>query len=110
MLAPTRTPPPIISPCFMTTSARLQTGGEPVSTGNFGSVDAVKKAGTTRTVRVSFGWESKSVPDLTVVTHLPHPMNTDTDGLVPTSLFKSVFISSRAGFVILNPTFPKTSR
>ena len=34
----------------------------------------------------------------------------DTDGLVPISLFKSVLISSRGKFVILNPSFPKTSR
>ncbi len=79
---------------------------EPVNTGNFGSW--TKSEVSTRTVRV-LRLGKKSVPNLTVVT-ISHPMNTDTDGLVPTSLFKSVFISSSGGFVILNPTFPKTSR
>ena len=84
----------------------LANRGEPVRTGNFGSW--TKPEAATRTVRV-LRLGKKSVPDLTVVA-ISHPMNTDTDGLVPTSLFKSVFISSRGGFVILNPTFPKTSR
>jgi Aspartyl protease len=79
---------------------------QPVNTGNFGSWTKSEMA--TRTIRV-LRLGTKSVPDLTVVT-ISHPMNTDTDGLVPTSLFNSVFISSRGGFVILNPTFPKTSR
>jgi len=79
---------------------------EPANTGDFGSW--TKSEVATRTLRVlSLG--KKSVPDLTVVT-ISHPVNTDTDGLVPTSLFKSIFISSRGGFVILNPSFPKTSR
>lgn len=78
---------------------------EQVNTGNFGSW--TKSEVATRTVRdVRLG--KKSVSDLTVVT-ISNPMNTDTDGLVPTSLFKSVFISSRGGFVILNPSLSKGS-
>ena len=34
----------------------------------------------------------------------------DSDGLIPTSLFHSVLVSHRGRFVILNPSFPKTSR
>jgi predicted aspartyl protease len=62
----------------------------------------------TRTVhKLSLG--KKSVSDLTLVT-LEHPINTYIDGLIPTSLFSSIFISSRGGFVILNPSFSKTTR
>jgi predicted aspartyl protease len=79
---------------------------EPVNTGTFGSWTKSEMAiSTIRVLRLG----KKSVPDLTMVT-LSHPMNTDTDGLVPTSLFNSVFISSREGFVILNPTLRKASR
>jgi hypothetical protein len=34
----------------------------------------------------------------------------DVDGLIPTSLFDSILISHFGLFVILNPSFPKTSR
>jgi predicted aspartyl protease len=34
----------------------------------------------------------------------------DVDGLLPTSLFSSIFISHSGEFVILNPSLPKTSR
>jgi len=77
-----------------------------VHTGNFGSWTNLSVA--SRTVhQLILG--KKSVPDLTVVT-LAHPVNTDVDGLVPTSVFHSIFISSREGFVILNPSVPKPGR
>jgi|HubBroStandDraft_1064217.scaffolds.fasta_scaffold09323_3 hypothetical protein len=52
---------------------------------------------------------SNSVTGLTV-TALSRRADVDSDGLIPTSLFHSIFISSHGGFVILNPSFPKTSR
>ena len=68
----------------------------------------VSSSVATRTIRyLSLG--GNSVSGLTVVT-LPRRADVDTDGLVPTSLFHSIFISSRGGFVILNPSFPKTGR
>jgi hypothetical protein len=51
---------------------------------------------------------SNSVSDLIVIA-LPQRANVDSDGLLPTSLFHSVLISHHGGFVILNPSFPKTS-
>jgi hypothetical protein len=45
------------------------------------------------------------VPNVTVIA-LDRRADTDTDGVVPTSFFKSVLISSRGGFAILNPSFP----
>jgi hypothetical protein len=50
-----------------------------------------------------------SVSNLTVVA-LPGRADLDTDGLIPTSLFRSVFISHRGRYAILNPSFPKTKR
>jgi hypothetical protein len=77
-----------------------------IHTGNFGSW--TNTSITSRTVhQLSLG--KKSVADPTMVT-LAHPINTDIDGLLPTSLFSSVFISSRGGFVILNPSVPKSRR
>jgi hypothetical protein len=34
----------------------------------------------------------------------------DSDGLIPTSLFRSIFISHLGRFVILNPSFAGTTR
>jgi len=51
---------------------------------------------------------SNSLPDVTAVTLTRRP-DPDSDGLIPTSLFHSILISHRGGFVILNPSFPKTS-
>jgi hypothetical protein len=48
------------------------------------------------------------VYDLTVIAVAGHP-DPDADGLIPTSLFHSIFISHQGRFVILNPSFPKTS-
>ena len=65
----------------------------------------VSSSATTRPVRLlSLG--SNSVSDLTV-TALDRRAEVDTDGLVPTSLFHSVFISHQGKFAILNPSFPK---
>jgi predicted aspartyl protease len=79
---------------------------EPIRAGGFGSWAASETA--TRTFRtVSLG--SSSVPDLTVVGLFRRPY-VDVDGLLPTSVFHSIFISHREGFVILNPSLPKPSR
>jgi hypothetical protein len=79
---------------------------ESVRAGN--SSKWVSSSATARTVQ-SLDLGRLSVPDLTVVA-LSRRAQTDTDGLLPTSLFHSVFISHHDRFVILNPAFPKTSR
>ncbi len=50
---------------------------------------------------------SESVSDLTAVA-LSRRADVDTDGLIPTSIFHSIFISAHGKFAILNPSFPKT--
>ena len=71
---------------------------EKANTGNFGAWNNLDIA--SRKVRyISLG--ASSVPDVNVVT-IAHS-NADTDGLIPTSFFSSIFISSQSGFVILNP-------
>ena len=65
----------------------------------------VSSSAETRPVRLlSLG--SNSVSNLTV-TALDRRAEVDTDGLVPTSLFHSVFISHQGKFAILNPSFPR---
>lgn len=76
----------------------------PTTTGNFNRW--VVSLSATREIR-SLNLGSASIRDLTAVA-LPRRAGVDTDGLVPTSLFHSIFISSHGGFVILNPSFPKT--
>jgi gag-polyprotein putative aspartyl protease len=77
----------------------LASRNEKANTGNFGAWNNLDVA--SRKVHfVSLG--ASSVPDVTVVT-IAHSNNADTDGLIPTSFFHSVFISSHNGFVILNP-------
>jgi hypothetical protein len=77
---------------------------EPISVGSFNQW--VGSVAATRTIR-SLSLGGNSIPDLTVIT-LSRRTEVDSDGLIPTSLFHSIFISSHGGFVILNPTFPKT--
>jgi len=78
---------------------------ESVRAGNFNQW--VSSSAATRPVRfLSLG--SNSVPNLTVIA-LDRRAEVDTDGLVPTSLFQSIFISHQGKFAILNPSFPKTS-
>jgi Aspartyl protease len=48
-----------------------------------------------------------SISNLSMIA-LSRRADVDTDGVVPTSFFRSIFISHRGRFVILNPTFPKT--
>ena len=62
----------------------------------------------TRQVR-SLSLGGNSVSNLTVVA-LSRRADVDTDGLIPTSLFRSIFISHRGRFVILNPSLPKGGR
>jgi len=59
----------------------------------------------TRTIR-KLALGKDEVNDLTVIAHTGQP-ESDTDGLIPTSLFHSIFISHRGRFVILNPSLPK---
>jgi hypothetical protein len=54
--------------------------------------------------RLSLG--KKEVYDLLVVA-VPDRLNQDVDGMMPTSLFHSIFISHRGRFVILNPSFSR---
>ena len=62
----------------------------------------------TRTVhRLSLG--KSEVYDITVIAVGGHP-DPDVDGVVPTSIFHSIFISHQGKFVILNPSFPKGGR
>jgi Aspartyl protease len=59
----------------------------------------------TRTVRrLSLG--QGGVDNITVIASARH---SDTDGLIPTSLFRSIFISHLGKFVILNPSFPRAN-
>ena len=62
----------------------------------------------TRKVR-SLSLGSISASNLRVVA-LSRRADVDTDGLIPTSLFRSIFISHQGKFAILNPSFPNTSR
>ena len=62
----------------------------------------------TRTIRSLYLGKSE-VDDLTVIALTGHP-DSDTDGLIPTSLFHSIFISHQGKFVILNPSLPKGGR
>ncbi len=77
-----------------------------VQAGNFNKW--ISSSAAARSVRLlSLG--ANSVENLTVIA-LDRRADVDTDGLVPTSLFHSVFISHQGKFAILNPSFPKISR
>jgi hypothetical protein len=77
-----------------------------VNTGNFNKW--ISLSAERRNVR-SLRLGDNSVSNLTVVA-LPGRADLDTNGLIPTSLFHSIFISHRGRFAILNPSFPKASR
>ncbi len=77
---------------------------EPIRAGSFNQW--VAPSSSIRRVR-SLNLGSNSIPDLTAIA-FSRRADVDSDGLIPTSLFHSIFISSRGGFVILNPSFPKT--
>jgi Aspartyl protease len=79
---------------------------EPIRIGSFNQW--VASSATTRLIR-SLDLGANSVPDLTAIV-LSGRGNVDVDGLIPTSLFDSIFISHFGRFVILNPSFPKTRR
>jgi predicted aspartyl protease len=74
------------------------------------SSDRETSAGTaaTRTVRLLY-LGSNHFPNVTAMALSRHG-EMDSDGLVPTSLFQSIFISHLGRFAILNPSFPKASR
>ena len=76
---------------------------EPMRAGNFNQW--VSSSASTRTVR-SLNLGSNSLTNLTLIA-ISRRAEVDTDGLVPTSLFHSIFISHQGKFVILNPSFPK---
>jgi predicted aspartyl protease len=79
---------------------------EPMRAGNFNQW--VSSSASTRTVR-SLSLGGNSLTNLTLIA-ISRRADVDTDGLVPTSLFHSIFISHQGKFAILNPSFPKTSR
>jgi hypothetical protein len=79
---------------------------EAVQAGSFGSWATSENA--TRTVR-SLNLGRSSVDDLTVV-GLSRRAEVDIDGLLPTSLFHSVFICHSERYVVLNPSFPRPGR
>jgi hypothetical protein len=62
----------------------------------------------TRTVR-SLHLGRAEVDDLTV-TAVAGQQDPDVEGLIPTSLFHSIFISHQGRFVILNPSLAKRNR
>jgi len=75
----------------------------------FGSFNHwVGMSAESRTIR-SLDLGHSSIPDLVVVA-LARRADVDMDGVLPTSLFNSVFISHLGRFVILNPSFPKSER
>jgi hypothetical protein len=65
----------------------------------------VASSASTRTVR-SLSLGGNSLTNVTLIA-ISRRADVDTDGLVPTSLFHSIFISHRGRFVVLNPAFPK---
>ena len=79
------------------------TRATPIRAGSFNQWVALSAA-TRRIHSLRLG--NYSVPDLTVVT-VGRAVDFDSDGLIPTSMFHSIFISSHGAFVILNPSFPK---
>jgi predicted aspartyl protease len=80
---------------------------EPIWTANFSSQWVASAAAAHRIRSLDLG--SKSVSNLIVIA-VSQGADVDSDGLIPTSLFHSIFISHLGRFVILNPSFPKTSR
>jgi predicted aspartyl protease len=79
---------------------------ELVSTSTFNKW--ISSSAETRMIR-SLCLGDNSVSDVRVVA-LSRRADVDTDGVVPTSLFHSIFISHRGRFVILNPSLPKGGR
>jgi predicted aspartyl protease len=79
---------------------------EPIKAGSFNQW--VGSSAVTRRIR-SLNLGSNSVTDLTVVA-LSRRVEVDTDGVIPTSFFHSIFISHLGRFVILNPSFAETTR
>jgi hypothetical protein len=77
-----------------------------VTTGSFDKW--ISSSAETRMIR-SLSLGDNSVSDVTVVA-LSRRADVDTDGVVPTSLFRSIFISHRGRFVILNPSLSKGGR
>ena len=79
---------------------------QPVHAGSFNQW--VASSASTRTVR-SLSLGDNSLTNLTLVA-ISRRADVDTDGLVPTSLFHSIFISHQGKFAILNPSFPRAGR
>ena len=79
---------------------------QPVRAGNFNQW--VSSSASTRTVR-SLSLGGNTLTNLTLIA-ISRRAEVDTDGLVPTSLFHSIFISHQGKFAILNPLFPKVGR
>jgi predicted aspartyl protease len=77
---------------------------QPMRAGNF---DQWTSEGASVFTVPSIRLGESSIGDLTFIAISRHA-DVDTDGLLPTSLFHSLFISVRGRFVILNPSFPET--
>ena len=75
----------------------------PMRVGNFNQW--VYSSASTRTVR-SLSLGGNSLTNLTLIA-ISRRAEVDTDGLIPTSLFHSIFISHQGKFAILNPSFPQ---
>ena len=73
---------------------------QPMRAGNFNHW--VSSSASTRTIR-SLSLGRNSLTNLTLIA-ISRRAEVDTDGLVPTSLFHSIFISHEGKFVILNPS------
>jgi hypothetical protein len=88
---------------------KLGTGANQQAPLRIGSFNKwILSSAQTRRVR-SLSLGTISASNLTVVA-LSRRVDVDTDGVVPTSLFHSIFISHRGRFVILNPSLPKGGR
>jgi hypothetical protein len=80
-------------------AARAMRDNVVLRAGNFGSLsDDMLEDLEVNSVRLG-----SKVLDRVPAVNIPHPSQEDTDGLLPTSLFRAVFISSRGGYVILEP-------
>lgn len=78
---------------------------DPISAGNFSQW--ITSSAAVRRIR-SLNLGHTAVSNLIVIA-LSRRTDVDSDGLIPTSLFHSVFISHFGRFVILNPSFPNPS-
>ena len=89
---------------FTETAARLGVA-DAIAEKDFWVCWVLQQLFTIDTIR-SLSLGRNSLTNLTLIA-ISRRAEVDTDGLVPTSLFHSIFISHEGKFVILNPSFPK---